>query len=84
MLFEPMHDLGDTGAVLYQAQLVEHCTDIAKALGSYPVHAWIFCRLYFTTALDCSQSPIFPCDRIDVDVDPLMRAKLGRVQNAHG
>ena len=41
--------------------------------------------------LDCSQSPIFPLDRRCRSLSPtgrhlglLMRAKLGRVQNAHG
>ena len=41
--------------------------------------------------LDCSQSPIFPCDRrcgslssMGRYLGPLMRAKLGRVQNARG
>ena len=27
------------------AQLVEHCTGIAEAMGSYPVQAWIFIML---------------------------------------
>ena len=35
------------------AQLEEHCTSIAKFMGSNPVQAWIFFRLSFRNSLSC-------------------------------
>ena len=33
------------------AQLVEHCSAIAEVMGSNPVHAWIFFKLFFHNCL---------------------------------
>ena len=47
------------------AQLVEHCTGIAKVMGSNPVQAWIFFRPYFHY---CSSSVHYCEDRFHIHV----------------
>ena len=75
---------------LVEARARKFLTD--KRLSSI-IHAVIDLRIYLmvTVRIDCSQSPIFPLDRRCRSLSPtgrhlglLMRAKLGRGQNARG
>ena len=47
------------------AHLVEHCTGITEVMGSNPVQAWIFFRLYFHY---CSTSVHYCVDRFHIHV----------------